>query len=145
MSSGSNRRAAAPRPGRLKLDRAGTSTLEFAVVLPLLMMLIIGIVQYSVFFFTDQSLRILVSYAARSAAIQSQAGTLTTGCPVSSIGSLGAISPALDLSKLTLCVSEWKQANGIVGVTVTGSYPYHLPLPLINGAFKETTTISYLD
>lgn len=126
----------ANRRGR---GRAGTSTLEFALVLPVLMLLLIGVIQYSFYFFVAESMQTLVAYAARSAAIQSQAGTLAT---TPTIGTLGAVVPALDTTLVTLSVQQ-ATVQGITTVTVTGGYPYSIPFLPISVPISITSQVSY--
>lgn len=119
--------------------RAGTSTLEFALVLPLLMLMLIGIVQYSFYFLTSASMQTLVAYAARSAAIQSEAGTLATA---PTLGTLGAVTPALDPALVTLTVDQ-ATVSGVTTVTASGSYAYSIPFLPVSVPISVTSQISY--
>jgi len=137
----------------LRHSRKGTSTLEFALMLPLVMLFFIGIIQYSFFFFMDQSLQTFVTYAARSAVIEAQAAAQTgASAPFSSspsqvtnLGTLLQVTPALDPNQLTLNISEQADypGKGITTITVTGTYPWKLPLPPSGGTLSQTTTMSF--
>lgn len=135
------------RPPRLFRDsrhrRSGTSTIEFALALPILMLFFIGIVQYSFYFFASQSMQTLVAYAARSAVIEAQAGTLVTGTRNAAAGTLSTIVPALNPNAVTLTISSPPPTGGIHTITVTGTYPFSLALPSISAPISTSTTISY--
>lgn len=132
----------------LRRNQRGTSTLEFALVLPLVMLFFIGIIQYSFFFFIDQSLQTFVTYAARSAVIEAQASPNTniSNSNVTNFGTLLSVTPALDPSKLTLSINETTDpSTGITTVSVTGTYPWSLPLPPSSGRLSQTSTMSFAD
>lgn len=144
MFSASNRTARSGRQsGASGRRRSGTSTLEFALALPILMLFFIGVIQYSFYFFVSQSMQTVVAYAARSAVIEAQAGTLVTGTRDLTSGTLGAIAPALNPKSVTLTISSPAPTGGVHTVTVTGTYPYILALPPISAPISVRTTISF--
>ena len=134
---------------------AGTSTLEFALVLPLLMLMLIGIVQYSFYFYVSESMQTLTAYAARSAAIQAQGPpgqsiTLVTGTHDCTTGTLCTLTPALDPTKVSFNVQftaptagSDPASNGVAKVTVTATYPYSIPFLPISTQISVTSQASY--
>lgn len=55
--------------GRFRRDRKGVGAVEFALILPLLILLIVGIAQMGIMYFAHSGLRNLVAEGARFAAI----------------------------------------------------------------------------
>lgn len=144
MFNASNNLTAARRLfGDPRRRRSGTSTLEFALALPILMLFFIGMIQYSFYFFASQSMQTLVAYAARSAVIEAKAGTLVTGTHDATSGTLSRIVPALNPKKVTLTITAPAPTSGIQTITVTATYPYSLALPPVSAPISASTKISY--
>jgi Flp pilus assembly pilin Flp len=57
------------RPLHLRRDKKGVSAVEFALILPLLILLIVGIAQMGIMYFAHSGLRNLVADGARFASI----------------------------------------------------------------------------
>lgn len=57
------------RTARLRKDRRGVGAIEFALVLPLLILMIVGIAQMGILYFSHAGLRNLVAEGARFASI----------------------------------------------------------------------------
>lgn len=132
---------------RLRGDRRGLATLEFALVLPVLLLICFAILAYCMFFFTEESLRITTAYEARAYAIAAETGQT---------GQAPTFTTFLNPSLLTITTSVIRPANssvippangsGPTTVTVTGTYPFTLPIPFIPteaGTLRETTSISF--
>lgn len=124
---------------RLRGDCRGLATLEFALILPVLLLICFAILAYCLFFFTDESLRITTAYAARADAIAAETGQ---------VGQVPTFTPFLNPSLLTITSSVTAPSNGSgpTTVTVTGTYPFALPIPFIPaeaGTLSETTSISF--
>lgn len=118
-------------------DQRGLATLEFAIVLPVLLLICYAMLGCCIFFFTEESLRIATAYEARNYAIQVETGT--SGTTPSFPTFLGSSL------KYTF---QTQSVGGVVTVTVTSTYPYSLLIPFIplasrSGTLAETSSISF--
>jgi Flp pilus assembly protein TadG len=100
----------------------GQTMTEFAMVLPLLLVLLLGIVQFGIAFNNYVTLTDAVRAGARKAAVSREAGDPAGEC-ISAARAAGA-----DLSQASFsvtCSSSWQPTSD---VTVTGTYPYSINL-----------------
>jgi len=103
-------------------DERGQSMTEFAVILPILVVLLFGIVQFGILFNNYVTLTDAVRAGARAAAVSRQASD-----PVGNATS-AVRSSAGDLNQSNLGVnvsSDWSPGSP---VTVTATYPYSISL-----------------
>ena len=125
------------RDWRLRADRRGTSALEFALVLPPLLMLLLGGVAFGLFYFAETSLRFAVAQYARDYAISQQTGA-TFAAPA---------TPAfLSQASLRMTATTSAASGGIRTITVTGSYPASLVIPFLpttTGELTASTALSF--
>ena len=111
---------------------------EFAIVLPMLCLLLFGAIQFGILFNNYVTLTDAVRAGARKAAVsrQIQGTTPQQAC----IDQVRSSASDLDLSKLTVsCQSDWQPTSP---VTVTATYPYSislLGLVVGSGSLKSTT------
>jgi Flp pilus assembly protein TadG len=123
----------------------GQAMVEFALVLPLLLVLIVGIVQFGILFHNYVTLTDAVRAGARQAAV-----SRTLGDPQGATKSRVKQSAAgLDASKLDITVSPWdpvaNKAQWTSGgdVTVAATYPFAVSIlgfAILKGNMKSTTT-----
>jgi Flp pilus assembly protein TadG len=106
--------------GRLRSED-GQSVVEFAFVLPLLLAILLGIIQFGIAFNHYLTLTDATRVGARKAAVTGRylgdngaAGRAATVAAASDIG--------LDPSQVTITATDWTQPGG--DVTVTAKYPY---------------------
>jgi Flp pilus assembly protein TadG len=121
--------------------RRGLSTLEFALVSPLLLLMCFAVVAYCLFFYQDQSLRIATAYYARDCAISAETTGATTSIAVP------PLPPFSDTSITLSCSSTALSATDTISVTTTGRRPFALPIPFVpvaSGNIAATTTITFL-
>lgn len=110
---------------------------EFALVLPLIALVLFGVIQFGIVFNNYETLTDAVRAGARKAAVSRSAGD-----PVGSATS-AVVGSAVDLNRANLEVtvsSDWQPGDG---VTVSASYPYSINLLGIvvkAGRLKSTTT-----
>ncbi len=106
---------------RLSEER-GQSMTEFAIVLPILVVLLFGIVQFGILFNNYVTLTDAARAGARAAAVSRQAsdpvGTATAAVQAS----------ASDLNQASLGVSVSSAWTATAPVTVTATYPYSISL-----------------
>ena len=103
-------------------DERGQSMTEFAIVLPILVVLLFGIVQFGILFNNYVTLTDAARAGARAAAVSRQAadpvGTATAAVQ----------SSASDLNQANLGVSVSSTWAATAPVTVTATYPYSISL-----------------
>jgi Flp pilus assembly protein TadG len=119
-------------------DQRGQTTTEFAIVLPILCLLLFGIIQFGILFNNYVTLTDAVRAGARKAAVsrQIQGTTPAQACK----DQIRASAGDLDQSKLTPdCQSDWQATST---VTVTATYPYSVSLMglvIASGNLRSTT------
>ncbi len=102
-------------------ERGQTMT-EFAMVLPLLVVLLFGIIQFGIAFNNYVALTDAVRAASRKGAVSRGAGNPVGDCTGAAQNAAGD----LDKAKLKVsCTSSWQSGSD---VTVTGTYPYSIHL-----------------
>ena len=122
-------------------SETGAAVVEFAVVLPVLLILIFGSIDFGLFMNDQNDATHLANEGARLAAV------LGTGSPPSGGSVCSYISSQLDLPKTIqgAKVSVSTPGTGIVGdpvtVTVTGTYKFIPFLNLGTAAIKGTSTM----
>jgi Flp pilus assembly protein TadG len=100
----------------------GQTMTEFTMVLPLLVVLLFGIIQFGIAFNNYVTLTDAVRAGARKAVVSRESGNPAGAC-VSAARAAGA-----DLKQASLtvtCSSAWQPGTD---VTVTGTYPYSIKL-----------------
>ena len=114
-------------------DERGQTMTEFAIVLPLLVVLLFGIIQFGIVFNNYVTLTDAARAAARKGAVSRESTDPSGDCRSQGLAAAGD----LDQSKLKLdCYSSWRPASD---VEVDATYPYSVTLfgfPLISGDLK---------
>ena len=110
---------------------------EFAIVLPILCLLLFGAIQFGILFNNYVTLTDAVRAGARKAAVSRQASNPHDVC----VAQIKASASDLDQLKLQPdCQSSWKPASDVV---VTAKYPYEIKLldfVVASGFLTSTTT-----
>jgi Flp pilus assembly protein TadG len=124
----------------------GQAMVEFAIVLPVLLMLVLGIIQYGIMFNHSLTLTDAVRAGARQGAVSRTlpggpgTATAATDARVRSAAS-GSLSDANDPTALVITVtSTFAQGSD---VTVKATYPYEINIfgvPVKRGRFTSETT-----
>ena len=121
---------------QLRTER-GQTMVEFAIVLPVLMLIVLSIIQFGILYNNFVALTDAVRAGARTAAVSRTAAD-PVGATVARVKSATA---DLNQSKLAITVtSGWQHGDD---VTVTATYPYTidlLGLIVKSGSLKSTTT-----
>lgn len=114
-------------------DEQGQTLVEFAIVLPLLVVLLFAIIQFGIVFNNYVALTDAARAAARKGAVSRNSSNPTADCQSQGMAAAGD----LDSSKLQLtCSSTWGAGDD---VQVNAQYPYSVSLfglPLISGNLK---------
>ncbi len=103
-------------------NERGQTMAEFALVLPILLVLLFGIIQFGVIFNNYVTLTDAVRSGARKAVVSRFSSNPAKACT----DQVRAASPQLTQSDLTVsCTSSWQTAQD---VTVQATYPYEISL-----------------
>jgi Flp pilus assembly protein TadG len=126
------------KPMKRVRDQRGQTMVEFAIVLPILCLLLFGAIQFGILFNNYVTLTDAVRAGARKAAVSRQ---ITGTTPRQAcIDQIKASASDLDLSKLVPdCQSDWQPTST---VTVTATYPWSINLMgmvIASGSLKSTT------
>jgi Flp pilus assembly protein TadG len=125
------------KPHRIR-DEQGQTMTEFALVLPVLALLLFGVIQFGILFNNYVTLTDAVRAGARKAAVSRQASNPKGDAEAA----VRAAADTLDQSKLTVSVTPntpWVHGNS---VTVHAEYPYEINLigfVLASGRLKSET------
>lgn len=111
---------------RLRRDRSGTAALEFAVIAPALLLVLLGTMEVSRYLFTEQSLELLTGQVARAAVI----GTVTPACPLTLPASI-RVPPLLQSANLSVCVTQSTPSGSEIQYQVTSTYNFTFLLPVL--------------
>jgi len=102
-------------------ERGQTMT-EFAIVLPLLVVLVFGVIQFGIAFNNYVALTDAVRAASRKGAVSRESGNPTGACTSAGYAAGGDLKAA---NLQITCSSTWQPG---ADVTVTGTYPYSINL-----------------
>jgi Flp pilus assembly protein TadG len=123
----------------IKSERGQTFT-EFALVLPMLIVLMLGIVQFGVAFNNYVTLTDAVRAGARKAAVSRNSSDPAGACRAAVLAAAGSLDTT-ELSSNLSCTSSWAPGSE---VTVHADYPYNIKLldwsvhsGLLNSTMKE--------
>jgi Flp pilus assembly protein TadG len=124
---------------RLRHDEQGQTMVEFALVLPIICLLLFGVIQFGILYKDYVTITDAARAGARKAAVSRQEGS-----PESVVEAKVRASAAdLDQTKLAVSVvpdPDWEHG---ADVTVETQYPYQislLGLVVASGQLKSTTT-----
>jgi Flp pilus assembly protein TadG len=121
----------------IKRSENGQALVEFALVAPLLFLILFGIVQFGIAFMNSVALTDAVRAGARKAAVSRTAADPTAATDSAVYGA----ADDLDQSKLSIDVkSTWQSGDT---VTVTATYPYQINLlgiVVASGDLHSSTT-----
>jgi Flp pilus assembly protein TadG len=121
----------------MKRDEHGQALVEFALVAPLLFLILFGIVQFGIAFMHSVALTDAVRAGARKAAVSRSAADPTQATKSAVLGAANDLDP----SKVSINVTSTWQSGG--NVTVDATYPYEINLlgiVVASGDLHSTTT-----
>jgi Flp pilus assembly protein TadG len=122
---------------RIKNSENGQALVEFALVAPILFLLLFGIVQFGIAFMNNVALTDAVRAGARKAAVSRSAADPTQATKSAVLGAAND----LNQSKVSVTVtSDWVSGDN---VTVTATYPYQINLlgiVVASGNLHSSTT-----
>jgi Flp pilus assembly protein TadG len=143
--------SASSRPRRWRADRRGVAALEFGIIGAVFFTLMLGVVEISRYFATQQALHNLMGEALRQWQVaignttgvnSANIGTICNSLPTPSLSTV----PVLQTANVTFTGRQCGVGNGIITVQVTINYPYsfHAPLlPIAPTTLSETSQISF--
>jgi Flp pilus assembly protein TadG len=112
-----------PHKKRTNNEQGQTMT-EFALVLPILVVLLFGIIQFGIAFNNYVTLTDAVRAGARKAAVSRNASDPAGTCRAQVLGAAGSLDTT-ELAKNLSCSSSWAPGSD---VTVSADYPYDISL-----------------
>jgi Flp pilus assembly pilin Flp len=121
-------------------SRDGTTSLEFAVIGGIFMLLMLGAFQLGIYLFTVQGLELLTGMVARAAIV----GTVSPACPATLPSSV-PIPPILAPAQLSVCVVK-TNPSGDIQIQVTSTYQFAFFLPIMasdSGPVSQKTVPLY--
>lgn len=120
---------------RILKNQDGQSVVEFAIILPVLLLIIMGIVQFGMLIGSYLTLENAAREAARAGIIGS------TNAEVRLV--ITSTSPNLEPGKLTIAIapSEGSRTSGST-LTVNLTYNYDLTIPIISSLFNNTVVLN---
>ena len=124
---------------RIKRNHHGQSLVEFALILPLLLMLVLGAIDFGRLFYT----KIIITNAAREGAyyLVSHTDSANVIADATSAAEAEAQNAGVTSIAVSFNPSSGWEANDEVEVTVTGTVPGLLVLGLFDG-MTQISTIS---
>lgn len=125
-----------------RLGRRGATSVEFALVGPLLILLLVGGIEAGRYMLTLESLRMASAEAVRATALRGgrNIGAGLAGCTGLSGAQSGdaALLPFLDATKLEVTLSGCTTEGAVTRVTVALRYPHAATLPVFAVTLTET-------
>jgi Flp pilus assembly protein TadG len=122
-----------------KSSDSGQAIVEFALILPVLLLIVLGIIQFGRLYSNDETITNATRAGARVAAV-----SRTASDPVgATIQAVKNAAPNLDPSQVTVTVTPappWQPGSS---VTVTATYPYSIDLlgmVVKSGTLSSSTT-----
>lgn len=113
-------------------NERGQTAVEFALIAPLLVILLLGIIQFGIAFHNY----VTITDAARAGARQAIVARFGGGNFDNAKQTVRDAASSLDQSKLTPTVTAPSMTAGSL-VTVTVTYPYTIDIPLIGVTIKN--------
>ena len=118
-------------------DEKGQAMTEFAIVLPVIALVLFAILQFGIAFNNYLTLTDAVRRGARTAAVSRQTGAGTSA----TVAAVNSAAGDLTISKMSVSVtSTWQPGSD---VTVSATYPYAINLfglIVASGSLKSSTT-----
>lgn len=120
-----------PRPNRIRPnDERGAAAVEFAIVLPLLVLLVFGIIQFSIYFNRLQGLQAAAREGARVAALPQSSQSDVTKKVTSALDGIlpSGTTPTITISPSSSNPCDLQPAGTSVTVTVKATSTLDIPL-----------------
>ncbi len=127
---------------RLRCAR-GTATIEVAIVFPLLMLIVLGIFDFSRMFYTQLTMQHAVREAVRFAITGNAINDPGSGSPLTRVESIrakiaqSAVNLNVDVDAITITPSNGGGPGDVV--TVSSDFSYEFTTPLIKPLFPSGT------
>lgn len=114
---------------KMHRDQNGQSLVEFALILPLLLLIVMGILEFGLMF----NVYLTINNASREGA---RLGSVTEGDPVSIENRVVAVAPHLDKDNLVI-TSDIADVDNTESVTVKVEYDYQMITPIISDLLSD--------
>ena len=136
----------------LRHDRRGETALQFAMVAPAFLMLLLGTMEVGRFYFTQQTVRTLAAETARQALARVGYNSVngTAPCPLPSgddtVIKIAAVrkTPFLNASTATTYTVTCSISSSLYVISVSLTYPYTPIVPYLSffGAITDNTQVT---
>lgn len=123
-------------------SRAGTTSLEFALILTAFLWLVLGTIDIARYFFMVQGVLGVMSEAGRVSLMDPDWGP----CGTDTWDNIGSVAPLLNPAQVYLCVTQGYVGSGPTTVSVTVTYPFTPFTPglsALTGTISESTSYTY--
>ena len=120
----------------LRRRRSGSQLVEFALVIPVFLIVLFGIVQYALFFWGYITLRTASAIGARQAIISPGNTNLIIAVTQAAVNA----PPMLQSNLCHVAVNAVSSGSGVLVTTVTATYPFKVFIPYVLPPFTTTTT-----
>ena len=124
---------------RMKSER-GAAAVEFALVLPLLLLLLLGIVEFGRVYNAQMQLTAAARDGARVMTINSNSAAAAAEARAAVIASAPALAPAIAADQIDIAVSPGNTDVCSPGAVATVTVAY--PLNFLSGLFGATITLT---
>ena len=108
-------------------DQKGQTAVEFALITPLLITILLGIIQMGIAFHNY----VTITDAARAGARKAIVARFTGGSTATTEAAVRAAASDLNQSKLGVAVTPTTLTTAGSTVTVTATYPFTIDIPLL--------------
>jgi Flp pilus assembly protein TadG len=116
--------------------RSGSQLIEFALVIPIFLIVLFGICQYALFFWGYITIRTASAIGARQAIISPGNTNLIIAATQAAVN-----APPLFQSNLChVAVNAVSSGSGALLTTITVTYPFKVLIPYVLPPFTKTTT-----
>lgn len=121
-------------------NEKGAAAVEFALVVPILLLLLLGIVEFGRIYNAQMQLTAAARDGARIMSINSVPAQAETDARATVIASAGALHPDIDSTQINIAVSPAGTAVCTPGSTATVTVSY--PLQFLSGLFGSSITLT---
>ncbi len=116
--------------------RSGSNLVEFALVIPIFLVVLFGICQYALFFWGYITIRTASAIGARQAIISPGNTNLIIAATQAAVNA----PPLLQSNLCHVAVNAVTSPSGFLLTTVTVTYPFKVLIPYVVPPFTRTTT-----
>jgi Flp pilus assembly protein TadG len=118
----------------------GAAAVEFALILPVLLLILLGIIEFGRVYNAQMQLTAAARDGARVMSINSAPSTAAADARAATIASAGALNPAVADSQINIAVSPSSTGVCMPGALATVTVTY--PMQFLSGMFGASITLT---